>query len=164
MILDRFDTERFPFNWKNPIGYCVSVSLQIIVVLYPMRYLASFSTLALGAYLFAVSSVKVVTADIKASNDNTDLLLKSPTFDIYRKFSELIDLHSDAKQLSVLKNRFKYYTQILRLFHRLIGVFSRLFEITITILFTASIVAVCIALLMIQMEIVSYSNYFFNGV
>lgn len=67
----------------------MAVFLQTTMVLYPLRYVACIVTLALGAYLLAITLLNEVTADIKAIDDDTDIAWK---------FSELIDLHSDAKQ------------------------------------------------------------------
>lgn len=113
--------------------------------------------------MFAIALAKEVTADIEASNDNTESL-RLTGFDIFKKISELIDLHSDAKQFSANNNYAKtdhfsfYIWNFAFIFLRLIDVFSKLFEITITVMFTASIAAVCLALLMIQVEIVPYSH------
>lgn len=98
----RFETQRFPFNWKTPIGYLVAVALQIIVASFPLRYLSCFMTFPLGGHLFTVTIANDVIADMKSINDDVKIW-KSETY-IYTKLLELIHLHSDGKQLSGTTN------------------------------------------------------------
>ena len=93
-----FQIDRLPFNWKNPIGYGIAVALQISIVSYPLRYLACFFTLAFGAYLIGTTIAKHVVEDMKSTND--DIKFSKSKIDVFKKLSELIQMHSDAKQLN----------------------------------------------------------------
>lgn len=73
----------------------MAIILQYIIVSYPFRYLACFKILALGAYLIAVTMAKAVVDDIKSTNDK---ITKQSKNDLSKKFIELINLNSDAKQ------------------------------------------------------------------
>lgn len=150
-----FSIERLPFNWRDPIGYSMAVSLQIIIASYPFRYLACFVTFALGGYLFTITMANDVIDVIKSINDD----LKSE-IDTFKKLSKLFNLHSDAKQLSWTTAHFiKPYEIFVRNFNfifSLIGGFSSLCATTITALFAGSTIAISIALLMIQLAIVQF--------
>lgn len=50
-------------------------------------------------------------------------------------------------------------TKLFQLFSRLIGEITRLFETVLTAVFAGSTMAICIAMLMIQMEMVEHFLY-----
>lgn len=81
------------------MGYLVAVSLQIIVALVPLRYLACFIAFALGLYLHCITLAKDVIDYINSIND--DVKKFKSKIDIYKQLSELVHLHSDGKQLSL---------------------------------------------------------------
>lgn len=92
--------DRFPFDSKNPVGFSVAVVLQIIIIGYPLRFLACYASLALGAYMFAIAFVKDILDDLKSLNDN--LKATSPESDVYKKLCEVIHVHSGGKQLNTI--------------------------------------------------------------
>lgn len=92
-------SKRFPFDTKNPIGYLIATILQLVAMSHQACYIACFLALALGAFLFSSTLMEDVTGEINAIND--DLRTKKSECHILQKFSALIQLHSDAKQLSV---------------------------------------------------------------
>ena len=80
--------KRFPFDWKNPIGYFIAVLLQIHIVSIPFRYVAPFASLGIAALLFSCSMAKDVKNDIDAINESAQLE-RSREY-IFEQLSELI--------------------------------------------------------------------------
>lgn len=117
-----------------------------------MRYMVCFVTLALGGYLNSITLAKDVNGDIKSFNADRKRL------NIVKKLPEWIKLHSDGKQLSrktvILHNSYKTYTFCN--FLRVMGIFSKLYATTITVLFAGSCVAIGLAMLMVEVQLVEY--------
>lgn len=91
-------TERYPFDWKNPIGYAIAVIIQCLVTFYLLHYLTCFLSIPLGAYLIANSVNEFMEIDLKSINkmakrENT----KSA---IFKPFSRFIRSNAEFKQLS----------------------------------------------------------------
>lgn len=99
---------RFPFDWKNPIGFLVAVILQTIMISYPLRYMSCYTRLALGSYLFAITFVRDT---IDEANDFSDSLRKSRSkLNAYKKISEIIQVHAEGKRSSLTKMTDEYLT------------------------------------------------------
>lgn len=58
------NSDRFPFNWKSPIGYLIAVALQFQMGFLPLRYMQCFLNFAIAAFLFSFSTVKDFKNDI----------------------------------------------------------------------------------------------------
>lgn len=80
------------------MGYLIAIGLQFISVSYQVHYATCTLALAFGAFLFTTTLAKDAIRDIDATSD--DLKTGKPKFEIYKKFTALIQMHSDAKQLS----------------------------------------------------------------
>lgn len=89
---------RFPFNWKNPIGFTFAISIQ---------YVINITTLiigkCIGVFLFGTCVVlMLLTNDIKRGlqSINKNAGLKKQRFRIQKQLHELIQFHSSTRQLS----------------------------------------------------------------
>lgn len=80
----------------------MAIALQIFIVLHPLRYMVCIVSFALGCFLFAITLVNELIDDITAAND--DIKKSKSKVDLVKKFSELINLHSDGKQFSGTAN------------------------------------------------------------
>lgn len=93
---------RFPFNWKNPLGYSIAVTFQYMQAIHSDRPIFSGLFFGIGCYLCSVS---IITKDIKndlklfnenaASGGNRRLTLNH--------LSIFIQTHSIMKRLSVFR-------------------------------------------------------------
>lgn len=89
---------RFPYDWRNPSGYLVAISIQYFLAFYPSRYVGCFLCFAFGAFMFSMATVEILKNELHAidmmgsGRKTREKMLKS--------FSEFIRRHADAKQLS----------------------------------------------------------------
>lgn len=84
---------RFPFDTKKPIGYLGAVALQYTQLLYEFFLLANLITLAIAAFLYAMSisnDMKHVLHSISVSSQTKKKRLK--TIEQYNEFVEEITL------------------------------------------------------------------------
>lgn len=72
--------------------------LQLLILIYPFRFVAIFLSLALGAYLFATTMINDAINDMKSTND--DIKTRKSEIHISDKFAKLIFVHADGKKLS----------------------------------------------------------------
>lgn len=89
---------RFPFDWKNPIGYLISVSWNSIVIFVLFRFLTCMVPLALGAYLFVFSVNNDWEHVIRTLGKRK--ATKPSKVNIFKRVTEFIRSHSNMKQLS----------------------------------------------------------------
>lgn len=93
-------TKRFPYDWKNPFGYLVTVVAQFLLLIYPCQYLGCFTVLAFGAFMFSVAFVKILKNELRSVNKMATR--KKLRKRMYKQLSHFIWSHSNAKQLSVI--------------------------------------------------------------
>lgn len=79
---------RFPFDWKNPLGYFIAVYLQFIIVSMPLQYMGCFLTFALTAFLYSLSLAKNMTNNLRSVDKNAKA--KLPQTVIYKEVCEMI--------------------------------------------------------------------------
>lgn len=89
---------RFPFDVKNPCGYTIAVALEYIFTTNALFMVLCLLGFAFGTCLTLISLAKDITCDV--SNFNESARVKDDHSKIVKQFSQLIDFHSDAKQLS----------------------------------------------------------------
>lgn len=93
------ERNRFPFDWNNPFGYLIAVILQVAPLLISLHHVACLLSLALGAFLFTVTTEGFMKTDLKSiikmANAN-----KSES-DIFEQLTSVVRTHGRLKQLSV---------------------------------------------------------------
>lgn len=94
----KFVLSRFPFNWENPIGYAIAVTLQFMIYLKPARYLTCFLSLGAGVYVLLISSTGDGCDILRSINDAAKA--KQTQEHIFKHFSTFVGGHSELKQLS----------------------------------------------------------------
>lgn len=151
---------RFPFEVQNPIGYSIAVCLEYLFTLNLELLTMSIMVIAIGPCLILIS----MTKDLKYNLHILDISarLKEDPVKIVRDFSEFIQLHSDAKQLSQQKKLdftfiFQFLSSKFRIpICRLVVAFSNTMEFVFATLFSWSIGSICSTMLMMKMELVEY--------
>lgn len=153
---------RFPFDWKNPVGYLVAVAIQYRVVSVSYRYLSYFLSLAVVFISTSMSIAEDTVSDIRSICEN--VRIKHQSRSIYKQLAELIDFTNQKRYL-----RLNLFSQIKRnwsqqfrniqvticwnLF-RLFRYFIQIYRVTLIALLLGSIGYICIAMLMVQLALV----------
>lgn len=96
-------TQRFPFDWKNPIGYSVAVAQQLHIVLLSLQYINTFFCLEFGGLLFTFSLVKDIKGDLHRFNRVAKNKKSQSKIACMKQLAQLIRFHADIKELSLWK-------------------------------------------------------------
>lgn len=157
-----FNGFRFPYNWKTPIGYFISLIIQ---------YASLFSTLAhtLPAGCFLLGSCLVFFSLAEdAKNKLTRLRVEAGTPDqeVLGHFCSIVRFYSNVKELSergahnssldnsiILEiNLCNYSLQCYRLFFE----FNGLMEFSVLVVFLWTLIILCLPLVLLYYELVEY--------
>lgn len=90
----------YPFDWKNPKGYLIVISIQfgiISVILYGVMSMMIFQ---IEINLMAISMTKDIKYSLCSINKKAKAKAKANRIDIMEPFTETVQFHSNAKQLS----------------------------------------------------------------
>ena len=89
---------RFPFDWKNPIGYLMALALMYLVLKCLYFFGAVGSSLEITSYLLMMEFMKDVQNDIKLMNE----IAKSNKnlSEMLKQLRVSIEFHSNMKKLS----------------------------------------------------------------
>lgn len=158
MILN-FITPRVPFDMKNPLGFLMALTMQGTMFCYGMTVGSYVLALAAGAYSYGIALSKCIKGSLFCINRST--LAKIDQSILLEQFAEFIDLHSSTEQLSENVVYFNENSAVIWLFEpthvlfsRLISSFSGFIQHFITVVFAWSLVTICGAMLMIQIQLV----------
>lgn len=106
--------------------------------------------------MFALSFSEDMISNLHAINESAKVN-KSETH-ISKQYIEFIDMHSDVIELSIrMINRMviiECLYIILCFFIRIANLFSEVYQTVTATLFTGSVIAICMAMLLFQVEIV----------
>lgn len=89
---------RLPFDWSNPIGYSFAMALQYVFI-----FNAAFTSICFVAFAIGTSLLLMtLTEDLKCDLNSLDksIKLKENRVEIFKRFCQFVQFHSDAKQLS----------------------------------------------------------------
>lgn len=155
------NSNRLPFNWHNPIGYLTALAFQCTLLLNGLRYMAVMMTLAVASYLFVMKIFDNTISDMRSFNKCAKT--KRQQHRTSKLLSQWICAHSETKKFSKINTAHLDMLMItFQIFSRLIGEFSNLYETVLAAVFAGSTVAMCFAMLMIQMQIVEYIYFSIN--
>lgn len=124
---------RFPFDSKQPMGYTIAITLQILLGMCLCTITAVCIAVGFGTFLLTISMTKDIKDDLILINKIAKI--KKNRTPALKQLTELIRYHSKAKQLA----------------HD----FSDVFQPIFMVLFTWSILTMCTSMLLIQIDIVS---------
>lgn len=164
--------ERFPFDWRNPIGYLIVVTFEYIIYFYVCLIIACILGLEIGAYLFGISATKDIQRILHIIKINYEAQKYGiQASDLMKLFAEFINVHGSVKQLSTVsifqkfvwvrlyRFIFRSFIMNFRVFSRLVHDFSGIFQPMCMLLVTWCLVGLSVALLVIQVEIVEYITF-----
>lgn len=150
---------RLPFNWNGPIGYLVAITIQWMSLTFVCFSIMVVVSVGIAGYLFSVAVIKDIKCILQAIDENSKTKARSKQ--IYKQFCELIDLHSTIKQLShvhfVCVCVLKLFINFFFVFFRALSCFSDVYQPIFIFLFLRSLLTLCCAMLVIQMELVEYN-------
>lgn len=97
---------RYPFNWKTSIGYLACWLLQVPPVLATAELFIYTLILAIGFCLFLEDFISDIEENLRELNDDLHRTLDNVSnidqhFEMKIKLFDIIEFHSEAKQLSV---------------------------------------------------------------
>lgn len=90
--------DRFPFDWKNPYGFLISISIEHIMITYALIIGVCALNFSIETYLFVMATTKVIKQNLNSINEN-DKTNQTRT-SISTQFSQFVRYHSMVKQLS----------------------------------------------------------------
>lgn len=164
-MFDKID--RLPFDWTNSIEYPIAVALQVIFALEPFRYVECFLTYGFAGLLLAFSIVEDIKIDLNRFNAFTTS--KHRATHATKKLSKLIQFDIDLrvyakslkfKRLEIIigqKINLKVY------FFRLPGYIVEIYSTTLLALFIGCTAAICLALLMIQVDFIQVFTQYISA-
>lgn len=92
-----FSIRRFPFDWKNPVGYFFAVTLQYISVVYFFIFTECVIFFGVGCFVFELSATNDLKNDLAAINNSARK--KKNKFQALSLVSDFIQSYSNLKQL-----------------------------------------------------------------
>lgn len=150
-----------PFDWRNPVGYSVVVSLQYFMTVWIGCFVGSIATLGVSSYLIGVAVADDIKGHLYAINDNAKT--KRTRLTAVEQFSDFIENHTFVKQLSA---GYDHYHRCVDATKILISDFSfacRIFtsvsnisQPIFMVFFTTILVIIVGIMVMIQSKIVEY--------
>lgn len=94
--------KRFPFDWHNPIGYLIAVTVEYVIFGYECFIIACVLSFGIGAIWLIISVTKEIRHTLHSINDvGQENKIKSN--ELKRLFSEYFHTYAAIKQLSILE-------------------------------------------------------------
>lgn len=99
-MIEHFLNRRLPFDWRNPVGFVLATFIQLVVMFLAGQYLNAILSLAFGFVMFQIAVAKNMMVELRSINKR--IKEKKSESDILKRLGRVINLHTDAKQLSEL--------------------------------------------------------------
>lgn len=93
----KFIIRRFPFDWRNPVGFAVAMLMQYIMFMYGARIGCCVFCLAIRSYLYGIALSRVIKGNLFAINRSTQA--EAEQSQTFKQLVKFLDLHSSAQQL-----------------------------------------------------------------
>lgn len=92
---------RFPFDYRNPIGYLFAFFLQYIALLNLFFYVCCMACIGIGFFMFIISITKDIKNNLRSINEHLKKSMSEhEKSEISTQFLDTIQFHAVAKQLS----------------------------------------------------------------
>lgn len=97
-------TNRLPYDWKNPTGYLITVSMQWFLASWIFQYIGCMVFLGFASFIIAISVIKILNGELHPINKmSSDKISRKSRQNLYEKFFKFIYTHANSKQLSAWK-------------------------------------------------------------
>lgn len=97
-IFGSFNNKRFPFDWKNPIGYVVAIAYEYMGGVCTFFVAMAILKYAIVVYFFLFSMIDDIKCDLESINRNAKK--KKTRMEVVKQFSEMIQFHWKVMELS----------------------------------------------------------------
>lgn len=87
---------RLPFDWKNPIGYLIAVTIQVAMLLIVYGDIACIWAFVVSAFLFALTAASDLNLELTEINKNTKT--KRTRLYVRAQLIELLQFYSRFKR------------------------------------------------------------------
>lgn len=94
---------RYPFNWKNPLGYLFAINVQYIAAIYCFTFTSCLILFGIGAFLVEVTMIADIKVDLKLIDE--DALARTDRRMVLNRLGDFIRNHSTIKKFSVSSPR-----------------------------------------------------------
>lgn len=151
---DVFFLARFPFDWKNPLGFAIAIGVQHKTFTYLVYIGACVLALGFGCYSYLMAMAECIKQNLCAIRRN--IRKSRQKKHLWEQLKEFIEFHSRAKQLRMnccIKQINLYQIKITMLFNwtpRMVQDFSDVFQHFVLIVFVWSLIEICSAMLQLQ--------------
>lgn len=95
------NNKRYPFDWKNPIGYGIAMAFEFLSGWCTFFVALAILKFAIGIYLFVFSMVEDIKCDLESINRNAKF--KKTRVEVVQQFSGIVQFHSKVMQLSTFQ-------------------------------------------------------------
>lgn len=143
---------RFPFDWRNPIGYIAVTAFQYIVILYELFFTGNALAFGFGTFLFIHQLTYCSIRILHLVGQHGKTKEKQPRISI--EFAKFIQSHSANKQLVFDASTSCQYILIRKFFRLIFGVSSLAQPLLIIVMICANLL-MCASMLWLQKELVS---------
>lgn len=89
---------RFPFDWKNLVGYLSAVIFEYLFTLYEFVYVGSFTTYGIGFFIFSFTAYRDIIRNLESINKHAKLKRKHSK--IFKQLVTFFHYYSNVKELS----------------------------------------------------------------
>lgn len=149
---------RTPFDWRNPIGYLVAVTMQYVMIMYLLSTVGCALVFAIASYLFSIAMSKSIKLNLCSINRKAGDEIHRMR--LMEQLVEFIEYHSRVKQLSIQNKQIEHSStntksSQITVILRVSSDFSAIYQHIITTLFVWSLSSICVSMLMIQTQLVS---------
>lgn len=90
--------QRFPFDWKNPIGFLVATVFEYMTMTCEYTFVSCSFTFGFGNFFFIVSATQDLKNNLKSINELA--VVQNNRRQTLKRISEFIRFHSSLKRLS----------------------------------------------------------------
>lgn len=133
-----------------------AVLLQYVMVARNFLFISGATSFGIAVFLY----IATITEDVKfcLKSINKKAKRKKNQAHTFEQLKDFIQLHSVAKQLSKICLTSTKFVTVLFHKYRLVRDFSTIYQPIFMFTFTWSLITICSAMLMLQLELVQYST------
>ena len=151
----------WPFDWNTLVGYVFALFFEFLTIMNIEFCIIPTLGLFIGVCWLSIAFAKDITRDLSLMSTNEATIQNQRSRLKFEKhFCEVIQAYSDARQLNrenIKLKRFPEKTSNFCFFFSLIDEVNRIFEFFPTGLILWSLLAHCVSLLLIEIQLVKYN-------
>lgn len=95
--LNRFTIRRLPFDWQNPYGFFIVITMEYSILSYGLTFGGCVLVFAIGAFCYGVAWSKIIKCSLFSIHRSTQANVDQSI--LFEQIIEFLELHSRNKQL-----------------------------------------------------------------